>query len=59
MMQLLLEIPTIVVVAAFLVRWRLIEGRHISQSWDSLVARLRSDWSAHNLSDHFLWKEGL
>jgi hypothetical protein len=29
------------------------------QSWDSLLARLRPDWSARELNDHFLWKEGL
>ena len=23
------------------------------------MAQLRPDWSAHNLSDHFLWKEGI
>jgi hypothetical protein len=33
--------------------------RRNAQSWDSLLARLRPDWSAHALSDHFLWKEGL
>lgn len=29
------------------------------QSWDSLIARLRGDWSARELSDQFLWKEGI
>jgi hypothetical protein len=33
--------------------------RRNSQTWDSLLARLRSDWSARDLSEHFLWKEGL
>jgi hypothetical protein len=29
------------------------------QSWDALLARLRPDWSARELSDQFLWKEGI
>jgi len=29
------------------------------QSWDSLLARLRPDWSAKELSNQFLWKEGI
>lgn len=33
--------------------------RRNKQSWDSLLSRLRVDWSARELSDHFLWKEGL
>ncbi|KAA6457998.1 hypothetical protein DYQ86_21805 [Acidobacteria bacterium AB60] len=33
--------------------------RRNNQSWDSLISRLRVDWSARELSDHFLWKEGL
>jgi hypothetical protein len=33
--------------------------RRNTQTWDSLLARLRPDWSARELSDHFLWKEGL
>ena len=33
--------------------------RRNNQSWDSLISRLRLDWSARELSDHFLWKEGL
>jgi hypothetical protein len=30
-----------------------------NQSWDSLLSRLRVDWSARELSDNFLWKEGI
>ena len=29
------------------------------QSWSALIAGLRHDWSARELSDQFLWKEGL
>jgi hypothetical protein len=33
--------------------------RRNRQSWESLIARLRPDWGGRELSDHFLWKEGL
>jgi hypothetical protein len=40
-------------------RWRNGIRKRNAQSWDSLLSRLRPDWSARELSDHFLWKEGL
>src|SRR5208282_3616812 len=55
----LLQIAAIVAVAFCLGRWRSGIKRRNAQSWDSLLARLRPDWSARELSDHFLWKEGL
>lgn len=55
----LLQIAAITLVAAYLGRLRTRARRRNEQSWDSLVARLRPDWSARELSDHFLWKEGL
>ncbi len=55
----LLQIAVIAVVAAYLGRLRTRARRRNEQSWESLVARLRPDWSARELSDHFLWKEGL
>jgi hypothetical protein len=58
-MLLLIQIALGIGVAFYLVRWRAAMKRRNSQSWDSLVARLRPDWSAHQLSDHFLWQEGL
>jgi hypothetical protein len=54
-----LQIAAIAGVALYLVRWRSSVKRRNKQSWDSLLARLRPDWSARELSDHFLWKEGL
>lgn len=45
--------------ALYLVRWRSEAKRRNAQSWDSLLARLRPDWSARELSDHFLWQEGM
>jgi hypothetical protein len=59
MIPALLEIAAIAAFALYLVRWRMGVRRRNAQSWDSLLARLRLDWSARELSDHFLWKEGL
>jgi hypothetical protein len=58
-MVFLIQIASVIGVAFYLVRWRAAVKRRNTQSWDSLVARLRPDWSAHQLSDHFLWQEGL
>jgi len=55
----LLQILLFAAVALCFGRWRAGVRRRNNQSWESLLARLRPDWSAHELSDHFLWKEGL
>jgi hypothetical protein len=55
----LLQIVGFLALAFYLVRWRGGVRRRNAQSWDSLLASLRPDWSARELSDHFLWKEGL
>src|SRR5208337_1665465 len=55
----LLQIAAIAAAAFYLGRWRIASKRRNAQSWDSLLACLRPDWSARELSDHFLWKEGL
>ncbi|HUV97531.1 MAG TPA: hypothetical protein VMV98_08690 [Acidobacteriaceae bacterium] len=55
----LLQIAVISGVAFYLVRLRSHARQRNVQSWDALLARLRPDWSARELSDHFLWKEGL
>ena len=54
-----LQIVAVVCLGAYFVRWRRNASRRNVQSWDSLLARLRPDWSARELSDQFLWKEGL
>lgn len=54
-----LQIGAIAGVAVYLSRWRSGVRRRNAQTWDSLLAQLRPDWSARELSDHFLWKEGL
>jgi hypothetical protein len=58
-MLLLLQIASVASVALYLIRWRSAVKRRNTQSWDSLMARLRLDWSARQLSESFLWKEGL
>jgi len=55
----LVQIAAIVVIAIYLGRRRFALRRRNTQTWEGLVARLRPDWSARELSDHFLWKEGL
>lgn len=59
MILVLLQIAGILGVALYLLRWRAAARRRNAQSWDSLLARLRPDWSARELSDQFLWKEGI
>jgi hypothetical protein len=59
MVSILLEIAGVFALAIYLVHWRAAVRRRNEQSWDSLIARLRADWSARDLSDQFLWKEGL
>jgi len=55
----LLQIAIVSAVLVILVRWRGSMRRRNLQSWDGLLGQLRSDWSARELSDHFLWKQGL
>jgi hypothetical protein len=55
----LLQIAAIAGIALYFVKWRSGIRRRNAQTWDSLLLRLRPDWSARELSDHFLWKEGL
>jgi hypothetical protein len=59
MILLPLQIVVVVCLGFYLFRWRQSVHRRNRQSWDSLLARLRPDWSARDLSDQFLWKEGL
>src|ERR1035437_6430990 len=57
MMFPLLQVVAVALVALYLGRWHGVHRRRNSQSWDSLLARLRPEWSAREMSDHFLWKE--
>ena len=53
------QIVAVVFVALYLGRWRLGVHRRNGQSWESLIARLQQGCHARELSEHFLWKEGL
>ncbi len=55
----LLQFAAFAAVVLYLGRWHGGNRRRNSQSWDSLLARLRPDWSAREVSDHFLWEEGM
>lgn len=59
MVLILLQIAVLAAVVGFFLRWRAGVRRRNSQSWDSLLARLRPEWSARELSDQFLWKDKL
>jgi hypothetical protein len=59
MSLILLQIVAIACLGVYFIRWRRGVRRRNTQSWESLFARLRPDWSARELSDQFLWKEGL
>lgn len=55
----LLEISMLVALVFYLGRWRGRMRRRNAQSWNSLLARLRPEWSARELGDHSLWQEAL
>ena len=54
-----LQIAAVLAIAVYFVRWRRNVRRRNAQTWETLMARLRPEWSARELSDHFLWQEGL
>ncbi len=54
-----LQVAAVTAIAMYLVRWRQSVRRRNTQTWESLMARLRPEWSARELSEHFLWQEGL
>lgn len=55
----LVEIAAIAAIAFYLGRWRANVRKRNSETWESLLAQLRPDWSARELSENFLWREGL
>src|SRR4051794_32392030 len=59
MILILFQVVVIAAVVGFFLRWRASVRRRNTQSWDSLIARLRPEWSARELSDQFLWKDEL
>jgi hypothetical protein len=55
----LIQIVLIVAVGLYLGYLRGRMRRRNTQSWSSLLARLRPEWSARELGDHSLWQESL
>jgi len=55
----LLQISVVAAIAFYLGRWRMGVRRRNQQSWETLLAKLRPDWSGRELNEHFLWREGL
>ncbi len=55
----LVEIAAVAAIAFYLGRWRANVRRRNSETWETLLAKLRPDWSARELSENFLWREGL
>lgn len=53
------QIAVLAGIVYYLCRWRIGVRRRNAQTWETLLARLRPDWSARELSDRFLWQEGL
>jgi hypothetical protein len=58
MIFLLLQLAAIAAVAVCLNRWRASVRRRNAQTWDSLLARLRPDWSVREWSDRCSSHEG-
>jgi len=59
MTLLLVQIAAVALVALYLASWRNRVRHRNAQTWESLLAQLRPDWSARVLADRFLWKEDL
>lgn len=59
MILLLMQLAVIAGVGYYLCLWRKKARARATQTWDSLMAQLRPDWSARELSDRFLWQEGV
>jgi len=53
----LLQIALVLLPTAYLVARRRRIKLQNAASWESLIAQLRTDWSARDLCDQFLWKE--
>jgi hypothetical protein len=59
MMLSVLQIVAVALIVGYLGYLRVSMGRRNKQSWESLIARLQTGWSGRQLSEHFLWKEGV
>jgi hypothetical protein len=59
MILIALQVLLLAALVTWLIRWRANVRRRNAQTWETLLARLRPDWSARELSSNFLWKEGV
>jgi hypothetical protein len=57
MLLIVLQTMAIMAVAAYLHHWVVRARRRNSQTWGSLLARLRPDWNSRELDDPSLWAE--
>lgn len=55
----ILQFVVIAAISLYLLCWRKGVRRQSDENWESLLARLRGDWSARELNEDLLWKEGL
>ncbi|MGB8260951.1 MAG: hypothetical protein WCE75_11395 [Terracidiphilus sp.] len=55
----LLQLAAIALVGMYFARSRRRLRRRNAQTWESILAHLRPEWSARELNDQFLWKEGV
>lgn len=55
----LLQLAVIAAIGYYLCLWRKSVRRRNAQTWDTLLARLRHEWSARELNERFLWQEGV
>lgn len=55
----ILQFFVIMAIAVYMVCWRKGVRQHSEETWESLLARLRGDWSARELNENLLWKEDL
>lgn len=55
MTLLLIQIAAVAAIGLYFARWYRENRRRSAQSWDSLIARIRPEWSGREISDRFLW----
>lgn len=55
----LLQLAVIAAIGSYFYCWRRNVSLRKAQTWESLLARLRSEWSARELNEQFLWREGV
>jgi len=59
MFLIVLQTTAVMAVASYLHHWRAGVRRRNSQTWGSLMARLRPDWNSRELNDPTLWAQAV